>query len=162
MQRGMEMILDDIKNIAACAMKTGARGQFVIKDKISGATLVWHQPVAQWGSNRHSGWGIQASQQHRPDRRCGAGFLAKPQVQVSDSNFHAKHPSGTPAGGWSLDSDPNKLQAVRLLVQAVREKLQAKSAPSPRATCASSYQHRSDWQMKHRANTMPDGEQTLT
>jgi hypothetical protein len=40
--------------------------------------------------------------------RRDAGFLAKPQVQGSDSNFHAKHPAGTPAGWWNLDSDPNK------------------------------------------------------
>jgi hypothetical protein len=26
----------------------------------------------------------------------------------SDSNFHAKHPPGTPEGWWNLDSDPNK------------------------------------------------------
>ena len=31
-----------------------------------------------------------------------AGFLG------SDSNFHAKHPTGTPEGWWNLDSDPNK------------------------------------------------------
>jgi hypothetical protein len=31
-----------------------------------------------------------------------AGFLG------SDSNFHAKHPAGTPEGWWKLKSDPNK------------------------------------------------------
>jgi hypothetical protein len=31
-----------------------------------------------------------------------AGFLG------SDSNFHAKHPTGTPEGRWNLESDPNK------------------------------------------------------
>jgi len=54
-------------------------------------------PLPEGGGTSHSAH-LATGAQHAHN----AGFLG------SDSNLHAKHPPGTPEGGWTLDSDPNK------------------------------------------------------
>lgn len=80
-----------------------AAGYFMQR-QLSGVQIV-ATPSRQFSANRLDKVfsGCQRSHVGR-----GVGFLAKPQVQGSDSNIHAKHPLGTPEGWWILVSNPNK------------------------------------------------------